>query len=95
MIRGGEIVEVYDITPNKNSKNCLKLLYIKGEVDENSFDVEMGLLLAGKQTYTPDPKKRVYAQIVGMGCPDVAVAETVRLRAEKDKENVKVFDMQG
>ena len=59
------------------------------------FDIEIGLLLAGKQTYTPDPKKRVYAQIVGMGCPDVAVAETARQRALKDKENVKVFDMQG
>lgn len=64
-------------------------------VDENSFDIEMGLLLAGKQTYTPDPKKRVYAQIVGMGCPDVAVAETARLRALEDGKNLKVFDMQG
>jgi ornithine cyclodeaminase/alanine dehydrogenase len=73
----------------------LKPLAEEGLVDENSFDVEIGLLLAGKQTYTPDPKKRVYAQIVGMGCPDVAVAETARKRAEMDKENVKVFDMQG
>ena len=73
----------------------LKPLAELGKVDENSFDIEIGLLLAGKQTYTPDPKKRVYAQIVGMGCPDVAVAETARLRALEDKENVKVFDMQG
>jgi ornithine cyclodeaminase/alanine dehydrogenase-like protein (mu-crystallin family) len=73
----------------------LKPLAEEGLVDENSFDVEIGLLLAGKQTYTPDPKKRVYAQIVGMGCPDVAVAETARKRAEMDKENVKIFDMQG
>lgn len=73
----------------------LKPLAEEGLIDENSFDVEIGLLLAGKQSYTPDPKKRVYAQIVGMGCPDVAIAETARKRAEMDKENVKVFDMQG
>ena len=73
----------------------LKPLAELGKVNEDSFDIEIGLLLAGKQTYTPDPKKRVYAQIVGMGCPDVAVAETARIRAEKDKANIKVFDVQG
>ena len=89
-----DVIAVDHIAQSLHRGN-LKPLAEEGLIDENSFDVEIGLLLAGKQTYTPDPKKRVYAQIVGMGCPDVAVAETARKRAENDKENIKVFDMQG
>ena len=94
VVRQADIIAVDHIAQSLHRGN-LKPLAELGEIDENSFDIEIGLLLAGKQTYTPDPEKRVYAQIVGMGCPDVAIAETARLRAEKDVENVKSFDMQG
>lgn len=94
VVRKADVIAVDHVAQALHRGN-LKPLAELGEIDENSFDIEMGLLLAGKQSYIPDPKKRVYAQIVGMGCPDVAIAETVRLRAEKDIQNVKVFDMQG
>ena len=92
VVRQADIIAVDHIAQSLHRGN-LKPLAELGEIDENSFDVEIGLLLAGKQTYTPDPKKRVYAQIVGMGCPDVACAETARQRAIKDG-NVTIFDMQ-
>lgn len=94
VVRQADVIAVDHIAQSLHRGN-LKPLAELGEITEDSFDVEIGLLLAGKQSYVPDPKKRVYAQIVGMGCPDVAIAETARLRAEKDKENVKVFEMQG
>ncbi|MBQ3493268.1 MAG: ornithine cyclodeaminase family protein [Clostridia bacterium] len=94
VVRQADVIAVDHVAQALHRGN-LKPLAELGEIDEHSFDIEIGLLLAGKQTYTPDPKKRVYAQIVGMGCPDVAVAETARLRAEKAKDNVKVFDVQG
>ncbi len=92
VVRQADIIAVDHVAQSLHRGN-LKPLAELGEIDENSFDVEIGLLLAGKQTYTPDPKKRVYAQIVGMGCPDVACAETARQRAIKDG-NVTIFDMQ-
>ena len=94
VVRQADVIAVDHVAQALHRGN-LKPLAELGEVDESSFDIEIGLLLAGKQSYNPDPKKRVYAQIVGMGCPDVAVAETARLRAEKANDNVKVFDVQG
>ncbi len=94
VVRKADVIAVDHIAQALHRGN-LKPLAELGEIDENSFDVEIGLLLAGKQTYTPDPKKRVYAQIVGMGCPDVAIAELARLRALEDKENIKIIEMQG
>lgn len=92
VVRQADIIAVDHVAQSLHRGN-LKPLAELGEIDENSFDVEIGLLLAGKQTYTPDPKKRVYAQIVGMGCPDVACAETARKRAIADGK-VTIFDMQ-
>ncbi|MBO7520134.1 MAG: ornithine cyclodeaminase family protein [Clostridia bacterium] len=94
VVRQADVIAVDHIAQSLHRGN-LKPLAELGEITEDSFDVEIGLLLAGKQTYTPDPKKRVYAQIVGMGCPDVAVAETARKRSIEDKEFYSFFDMQG
>lgn len=92
VVRQADVIAVDHVAQSLHRGN-LKPLAELGEIDENSFDVEIGLLLAGKQTYVPDPNKRVYAQIVGMGCPDVACAETARQRALKDG-NITIFDMQ-
>lgn len=94
VVRNADIVAVDHIAQALHRGN-LKPLAELGEINEKSFDIEIGLLLAGKQRYAPDPKKRVYAQIVGMGCLDVAIAETARLRAEEDKGNLKIIEMQG
>lgn len=93
VVRQADIIAVDHIAQSLHRGN-LKPLAELGEIDENSFDIEIGLLLAGKQSYTPSPKKRVYAQLVGMGCPDVAVAETVRQRVSADKNYNKIVDMQ-
>ena len=66
-----------------------------GEITEKSFDVEIGKLLAGKMSYTPDKNKRIYAQLVGMGCPDVAIAETVRRKVLAAETDAFTFDMQS
>lgn len=94
VVRQADVIAVDHIAQSLHRGN-LKPLAELGEITEDSFDVEIGLLLAGKQTYKPDPEKRVYAQIVGMGCPDVAVAETARRRSEEDKDFTAFFDMQG
>ncbi|MBO7520111.1 MAG: hypothetical protein J6T73_04965, partial [Clostridia bacterium] len=94
VVRQADVIAVDHVAQSLHRGN-LKPLAELGEITEDSFDVEIGLLIAGKQSYTPDPKKRVYAQIVGMGCPDVAIAETARLRSEKDKDFNNFIDMQG
>lgn len=94
VVRQADVIAVDHIAQSLHRGN-LKPLAELGEITEDSFDVEIGLLLAGKQTYTPDPKKRVYAQIVGMGCPDIAIAETARQRSEKDPDFNSFIDMQG
>ena len=94
VVRQADVIAVDHIAQSLHRGN-LKPLAELGEITEDSFDVEIGLLLAGKQTYKPDPKKRVYAQIVGMGCPDVAIAETARRRSEADKDFDSFIDMQG
>ena len=94
VVRQADVIAVDHVAQSLHRGN-LKPLAELGEIDENSFDVEIGLLLAGKQSYTPDPKKRVYAQIVGMGCPDVAVAETARRKSEEDPDFSTFIDMQG
>ncbi len=94
VVRQADVIAVDHIAQSLHRGN-LKPLAELGEITEESFDVEIGRLLAGRQTYMPDPKKRVYAQIVGMGCPDVAVAETVRRRSEEDGDFDSFFDMQG
>ena len=94
VVRQADVIAVDHIAQSLHRGN-LKPLAELGEITEDSFDVEIGLLLAGKQSYTPDPEKRVYAQIVGMGCPDVAIAETARLRSEKDSSFCSFIDMQG
>ncbi len=94
VVRQADVIAVDHVAQSLHRGN-LKPLAELGEITEDSFDVEMGLLLAGKQTYTPDPEKRVYAQLVGMGCPDVAIAETARRRSEQDPEFHTFIDMQG
>ena len=63
-----------DHIPQTLHRGNLKVLAEKGLVSADSFDIVLPDLLAGKQTFTPDPEERISANIVGMGCPDVAVA---------------------
>ena len=45
-----------------------------GEIDENSFDIIIPDVLAGKAEARTNPKDRIYAQIIGTGMLDVACA---------------------
>ena len=92
VVRQADVIAVDHIEQSLHRGN-LKPLAELGEITAESFDVEIGKLLAGKSTYVKDAKKRVYAQIVGMGCPDVAIAETARQRALQSND-IKVFNMQ-
>ena len=94
VVRQADIIAVDHIGQSLHRGN-LKPMAESGEITEKSFDVEIGKLLAGKMSYTPDKNKRVYAQLVGMGCPDVAIAETVRRKVLAAGTDAFTFDMQS
>ncbi len=94
VVRQADIIAVDHIGQSLHRGN-LKPMAESGEITEKSFDVEIGKLLSQKQKYTPDKDKRIYAQIVGMGCPDVAIAETVRRKVLAEGKDIFEFDMQS
>ena len=94
VVLNADIIAVDHVAQSLHRGN-IKPLYESGQITESSFDIEIALLLAGKQKYVPSPDKRVYAQIVGMGCPDVVIAEAVRRRIEEQDCYNHYFDMQS
>ncbi|MBQ3426905.1 MAG: ornithine cyclodeaminase family protein [Clostridia bacterium] len=94
VVLNADVIAVDHVAQSLHRGN-IKPLYESGLITESSFDIEIALLLAGKQKYVPSPDKRVYAQIVGMGCPDVVIAETVRRRIQEQTSNNNYFDMQS
>lgn len=71
----------------------LKELGESGELTVESFDIVMPLVLAGKQKGRKNPDDKICAQIVGMGCPDVAIAALAYERLIKSGEELTVVDM--
>lgn len=94
VVRQADIIAVDHIGQSLHRGN-LKPMAESGEITAESFDVEIGKLLAHKTEYTPDKDKRIYAQIVGMGCLDVAIAETVRRKVLEEGKDSFEFNMQG
>ena len=64
-----------------------------GEIDENSFDIIIPDVLAGKAEARTNPKDRIYAQIIGTGMLDVACAGLVLEKIAASGEEVFTYDM--
>ena len=71
----------------------VKELAEMGEINENSFDIIVPDVLAGKAVARTDPKHRIYAQIIGTGMLDVACAGLLLQKLEAAGEDVFRFDM--
>ena len=71
----------------------VKELAEMGEIDENSFDIIIPDVLAGKAEARTNPKDRIYAQIIGTGMLDVACAGLVLEKIAASGEEVFTYDM--
>ncbi len=73
----------------------LKELAEMGEINENSFDIIVPDVLAGKAAGRENPNDRIYAQIIGTGMLDVACAALLLERIAASGEKVFTYDMMG
>lgn len=64
-----------------------------GEITEASFHAELPDVVAGLKTGRENPEERIICQLVGMGCPDIAVATCAYERIAAAGENVLTVDM--
>lgn len=64
-----------------------------GEITEADFHAELPDVVAGLKTGRENPTERIICQLVGMGCPDIAVATTVYNRIKENGEAVTTVDM--
>ncbi len=64
-----------------------------GELTLESFDIEIPLVLAGKQQGRRNAEDKICAEIVGMGCPDVAIADLVYKKVMASGEALTQVDM--
>ncbi len=70
----------------------LKELAEMGEITEDSFDILIPDVLAGKAVARTDPSHRIYAQIIGTGMLDVACAGLVVQKLQESGAEVPLFD---
>lgn len=66
-----------------------------GEITEESFDAELPDVVAGLKKGRDNATQRIICQLVGMGCPDLAVATLAYNRIVEAGETVVCVDMMG
>lgn len=64
-----------------------------GEITEESFDAELPDVVAGLKKGRDNDEQRIICQLVGMGCPDLAVATLAYNRIVEASEDVVTVDM--
>ncbi len=64
-----------------------------GEITEESFDAELPDVVAGLKTGRESADERIICQLVGMGCPDLAVATLAYNRIVEVGEATLTVDM--
>jgi ornithine cyclodeaminase/alanine dehydrogenase len=64
-----------------------------GEITEESFHAELPDVVAGLKTGRETDQERIICQLVGMGCPDIAVATLVYNRVVAAGEQTPSVDM--
>lgn len=92
VVRKADKIAVDQVGQSLHRGNVKELAEM-GEIDENSFDIIIPDVLAGKGEARTNPKDRIYAQIIGTGMLDVACAGLLLQKIEASGEEVFRFDM--
>ena len=92
VVRKADKIAVDQVGQSLHRGNVKELAEM-GEINENSFDIIVPDVLAGKAVARTDPKHRIYAQIIGTGMLDVACAGLLLQKLEAAGEDIFRFDM--
>ncbi len=92
VVRKADKIAVDQVGQSLHRGNVKELAEM-GEIDENSFDIIIPDVLAGKGEARTNPKDRIYAQIIGTGMLDVACAGLLLQKLAGANENLTVVDM--
>lgn len=82
-----------DNIPQGMHRGQFRNLAHTGEITEASFHAELPDVVAGMKTGRETPSERIICQLVGMGCPDIAVATLAYSRILESGEPVLTVDM--
>ena len=92
VVRKADKIAVDQVGQSLHRGNVKELAEM-GEIDENSFDIIVPDVLAGKAKGRTNDKDRIYAQIIGTGMLDVACAGLVLEKIKESGEEVTTNDM--
>lgn len=92
VVRKADKIAVDQVGQSLHRGNVKELAEM-GEITEDSFDIIIPNVLAGKAEARTNPKDRIYAQIIGTGMLDVACAGLLLQKIERSGEDVFRFDM--
>ena len=92
VVRKADKIAVDQVGQSLHRGNVKELAEM-GEINENSFDIRIPEVLAGKMEARTNPDDRIYAQIIGTGMLDVALAGLVLEKIEAAGADVTKIDM--
>ena len=92
VVRKADKIAVDQVGQSLHRGNVKELAEM-GEIDENSFDIIIPDVLAGKGEARTNTKDRIYAQIIGTGMLDVACAGLLLEKLAAANEDLTVVDM--
>ena len=92
VVRKADKIAVDQVGQSLHRGNVKELAEM-GEIDENSFDIIIPDVLAGKGEARTNPQDRIYAQIIGTGMLDVACAGLLLEKLAGANEELTVVDM--
>ena len=92
VVRKADKIAVDQVGQSLHRGNVKELAEM-GEIDENSFDIIIPDVLAGKGEARTNKKDRIYAQIIGTGMLDVACAGLLLEKLASANEDLTVVDM--
>lgn len=92
VVRKADKIAVDQVGQSLHRGNVKELAEM-GEITEDSFDIIIPDVLAGKAEARTNPKDRIYAQIIGTGMLDVACAGLLLQKIEASGEELFRFDM--
>lgn len=92
VVRKADKIAVDQVGQSLHRGNVKELAEM-GEITADSFDIIIPDVLAGKMPARTNPDDRIYAQIIGTGMLDVAVAGLLLQKLEAAGEEVFRFDM--
>lgn len=92
VVRKADKIAVDQVGQSLHRGNVKELAEM-GEITADSFDIIIPDVLAGKMPARTNPDDRIYAQIIGTGMLDVAVAGLVLEKILASGEEMTTFDM--